>query len=294
MPFDPEFLFGLLRIATPLMFVAMGVLIAERSGVLFIGVEGAMLIGAFAGFLGAGLLGSAWLGLVCGVLAGVLCGAAMALLTVSIPANQVVIGLAFNIVCAGITSFAFRLTASVAPSRTPLLEWPVAEGTTLARLLGYLPPLTVLALALSAATAWMLFRTAPGLMLRSAGHNRHAAVSAGVNVGAIRSVALLTAGAFAGLGGAALTAGWIRSFSDDVTMGRGFIALAAVYFGRWYPGWTIAACIIFGIGEAMAFRAQTFGGNPHLYLMIPYLLTLTGVALAGRAQGPQEAGRTDA
>lgn len=74
-------------------------------------------------------------------------------------------------------------------------------------------------------------------------------------------------------------------------MGRGFIALAAVYFGRWYPGWTLAACLVFGLGEALAFRVQALGGNPHFYLMAPYLLTLAGVALAGRARGPKEAGR---
>lgn len=293
---DPDFLFGALRTATPLMFVGLGVLIAERSGMLFMGVEGVMLLGAFCGFLGAGMLDNAWLGIACGVLAGFAGGGVLVLLTVLIPANQVVIGLAFNIVCAGVTSFAFRVTSMSAPSMTPPLHLPAPDWLAAVpgmRLLLAVPALTWVALLLALATSWVLFRTAAGLMLRSAGHNRHAAVSAGVDVTMVRGVALAAAGAFAGLGGAALTVGWIRSFSDDVTLGRGFIALAAVYFGRWYPRWTIAACLVFGLGEAMAFRAQALGGNPHFYLMAPYLLTLFGVAVAGRVRGPREAGRAD-
>ncbi|MDQ3273106.1 MAG: ABC transporter permease, partial [Pseudomonadota bacterium] len=278
--------------ATPLMFVGLGVLLAERSGVLFMGVEGAMLLGAFFGFLGAGFIDSAWLGLVFGTVAGLLGASTLILLTVVLPANQVVVGLAFNIVCVGITSFAFRMAAKSVPSMTPVLQAPgwLADLPG-AQMLQSVPPLTWLAAGLAVATWYFIFRTAPGLMLRAAGQDRHAALSAGVDVNAVRGIALAAAGALAGLGGAALTVGWIRSFSDDVTLGRGFIALAAVYFGRWYPGWTILACLLFGLGDAMAFRAQGLGGNPHFYLMAPYLLTLLGVAVAGRVRGPQEAGR---
>lgn len=291
---DPDLLFSILRTATPLIFVGLGVLIAERAGILFMGVEGAMLSGAFFGFLGATVTGSAWFGLCTGILAGLVSGGVLSVLTVWIPADPVVAGLAFNIVCTGVTSFAFRQASASLPSRTPLLEWPFADRLATLPGMGIVlsvPPLAWVAFALTAFTAWALFRTAPGLMLRSAGHNRLAAMSAGVNIVSVRSLALLIAGALAGLGGAALTVGWIRSFSDDVTMGRGFIALAAVYFGRWYPGWTLLACLVFGLGEALAFRAQAFGGNPHFYLMAPYLLTLVGVALAGKARGPKEAGR---
>lgn len=296
MIFDLDFLFSILRIATPLMFAALGVLIAERSGVFFLGVEGAMLLGAFFGFYGASALGSPWLGVVLGTFAGLAGGSVLALLTVLLPTNQVVVGLAFNIVCVGITSFAFRLVSDAIPSMTLPLQFHVPEWLATApgmNLFLAVPSLTWLAIALMLAVSYFLYRTPAGLMLRSAGNNRHAALSAGINIRFTRGIALVVAGGMAGLGGTALTVGWIRSFSDEVTLGRGFIALAAVYFGRWYPRSTIVACVVFGLGDAMGFRAQMLGGNPHFYLMAPYVLTVIGVAIAGRAVGPREVGRAE-
>jgi simple sugar transport system permease protein len=289
-----EFALTMLRTATPLAFAALGVLLAERAGVLHIGVEGAMLLGAFAGVLGAVLAEDPWTGIGLGLLVGLLAGALLALLTVVVPADQVVMGLAFNIACVGITSFAFRLTAARTQKMTPplVLEPPAWLGSLPgARLLAEIPPLAWLAAALSLAAWFALFRTGPGLLLRTAGHSSHAARAAGLPVRAIRIAALLLAGALSGLGGAALTVGWVRSFTDNITLGRGFIGLAAVYFGRWHPGWTAVACLLFGAGEALAFRAQGVGGNPHYYLMIPYVLTLIVVAVTGRARAPREAGR---
>lgn len=283
-----EFLLAALRTATPLAFVALGVLIAERAGVLLMGVEGVMLLGAFAGVLGAVTTGDPWIGVIWGVGAGLAGGIVLAVLTVWLPADQVVMGLAFSIGCAGITSFAFRLTASSTQKLTPVLalpEWLVPGA------LAVVPPLAWLALAFGAGTWYFLQRTGPGLILRSSGHSTYAARAAGIDVRAVRGAALAAAGALGGLGGAALTVGWVRSFNDEITLGRGFIALAAVYFARWRPGWTLAACLLFGAGEAAAFRAQGLGGNPHLYLMVPYILTLAVVAITGRARAPQEAGR---
>jgi simple sugar transport system permease protein len=241
------------------------------------GVEGVMLLGAFAGVLGAVTTGDPWIGVTWGVAAGFAGGLVLAVLTVWLPADQVVMGLAFNIGCAGITSFAFRLTASSTQKLTPVLALPewLAPGV-----LAVVPPLAWLAVAFGAGTWYFLQRTGPGLIVRASGHSSHAARAAGIDVRAL-----------GGLGGAALTVGWVRSFNDDITLGRGFIALAAVYFARWRPGWTLAACLLFGAGEAAAFRAQGLGGNPHLYLMVPYILTLLVVAMTGRARAPQEAGR---
>jgi len=287
MMFDIEFLFSVLRIATPLMFAALAVLIAERAGVFFMGVEGCMLLGAFFGFLGASASGHAWLGVLLGAFSGLAGGTVLVGVTVLLPTNQIVIGLAFNIVCVGLTSFVFRMVSTAVPSMSPVLTLPGHLPDWLAAI----PSLTWLAMIMAGLMAYFLTRTPAGLMLRSVGNNRRAALAAGVNIRATRSAALVVAGCLAGLGGAALTVGWVRSFSDEITMGRGFIALAAVYFGRWHPRLTILACVLFGLGDALGFRAQMLGGNPHYFLMTPYLLTIIGVAIAGHARAPQEVGR---
>ena len=270
-----EFLLTTLRTATPLAFVALGVLLTERAGILLMGIEGAMLVGGFTAIAVTVATGNPWLGMVAGTVAGFAAGAVLAGLTVWVPADQIVMGLAFNIACAGVTSFFFRISSAGMQKLTPPLGFPLAWLAAAAALLVWL----------------YLYRTNSGLLLRSAGHSVAAARAAGVNIRATRAWALMVAGAFAGLGGAALTVGWVRSFSDEITGGRGFIALAAVYLARWHPGWSLAACVLFGAGEALAFRAQVLGGNPHLYLMVPYVLTLAVVGIAGRARAPQEAGR---
>lgn len=291
---DPEFLLSALRIATPLMIVALGVLIAERAGVLFLGVEGVMLCGALFGILGAVYSGDPWIGVACGLAAGVVAGLVSAVLIVWIPTDQVVMGLAMNIAAIGSTSFIFRIAAGDLQQMSPTIDWAIPSWATdvpgLAFLFG-VPPLAWLAVILYVVTGYVLFRSAPGLLLRSVGQSVKAANSAGLNVRWVRTVALAIAGGLSGVGGAALTVGWVRSFSDDITAGRGFIALAAVYFGRWYPRWTLVGCLLFGVGEALALRTQAFGGNPHLYLMIPYLLTVCVLAFAQSGRAPREVGK---
>ncbi len=291
---DPEFLLSALRIATPLMIVALGVLIAERAGVLFLGVEGVMLCGALFGILGAIYSGNPWMGIVCGLAAGMVAGLVSAVLIVWIPTDQVVMGLALNIAAIGVTSFIFRITSDDLQQMSPSIDWERASWATdnaFASFLFGIPPLAWLAIGLYAIVWYMLFRSAPGLLLRSVGQSVKAANSAGLNVRWVRTTALVIAGGFAGLGGAALTVGWVRSFADDITAGRGFIALAAVYFGRWYPRGALFGCLLFGIGEALALRTQVLGGNPHLYLMIPYLLTVGVLGFAASGRAPREVGK---
>ena len=291
---DPDFLLSTLRTATPLMIVAMGALVAERAGVLFLGVEGVMLLGAFFGVAGTIYLGNTWAGVAAGMVAGMVAGLIMAVLIVWLPTDQVVMGLALNIAAVGLTSFLFRLAAGDLQQMTPALAWPnpqPLENNALAEFLLAVPPLALVALFIGVVTSYMLFRSAPGLLMRSVGQNVKAARSAGVNVLYVRTIVVTLACTLTGLGGAALTVGWVRSFADDIVAGRGFIALAAVYFGRWYPGWTLIGCLLFGIGEAVALRAQIYGGNPHLYLMVPYLLTVGVLGLTGRARAPKEIGK---
>ncbi|MDR7520814.1 MAG: ABC transporter permease [Armatimonadota bacterium] len=285
-----EFALTMLRSATPLVFAAMGVLLAERSGVLHIGVEGAMLLGAFAAILAAVML-DPWTGVAVGAMVGLLAGVVLAVITVRLPSDQVVMGIAFNIAAVGVTSFAFRMTASLTQRMVPPLVSPGLADIPVVGALLAIPPLAWPAFGLAGAIWYVLHRTGPGLLLRSVGESSHAAAAAGINVLAVRFATLVLAGMLSGLGGAALTVGWVRSYSDNITLGRGFIALAAVYFGRWNPAWTVVGCLLFGAGEALAFGAQGAGANPHYYLMIPYLLTLLVVAITGRARAPQEVGR---
>lgn len=294
MIFDPEFILSALRIATPLMIVALGVLIAERAGVLFLGVEGVMLCGALFGILGAVYTGNPWMGVACGLAAGIVAGLVSAALIVWIPTDQVVMGLAMNIAAVGATSFIFRIAANDLQQMSPPIDWTVpawAVDNAVAHFLFSIPPLAWLAVVLYVIVWYVLFHSAPGLLLRSVGQSVKAANSAGLNVPWVRTVALAIAGGLAGVGGAALTVGWVRSFSDDITGGRGFIALAAVYFGRWYPRWTMFGCLLFGAGEALALRTQVLGGNPHFYLMIPYLLTVCVLAFAESGRAPREVGK---
>ncbi|MDN5843411.1 MAG: ABC transporter permease [Alcaligenaceae bacterium] len=294
MTLDPDFIISALRVATPLTIVALGVLVAEMAGILFLCVEGVMLCGALFSMLGAAYFGDPWVGVAFGLAAGITVGLIAAGMFVWVPADQVVIGLALNIAALGLTSFVFRIMTGVVKNSSPTLAWPVpewAEDNPFLTFLFDVPPLTWVAVVLFFIAGYLLFRSAPGLMLRSVGQSVEAASSAGLNVLWVRTAAMAIAGGLAGLGGAALTVGWVHSFSNNITAGRGFIALAVVYFGRWYPGWTFFGSLLFGVGEVLGLNAQVLGGNSHLYLMVPYVLTIIVLGMTGGGRGPREVGK---
>ncbi|HOL18296.1 MAG TPA: ABC transporter permease [Bacillota bacterium] len=280
------FVLASLRAATPLIFCALSVVLAERAGVVHIGVEGVMLSGALAGLLGVVYFGDAYLGILLSVLVGMVTGLLLAFITVYLPADQIVTGIVFNLFSLGMTSFVFRLAAENNAAVQALIPGMPAV------VLG-LSPFMVMAIIFTVFLWWFLFRTGPGLKIRSMGEDAHAAHAAGINIIFTRMIVLTAAAVLSALGGAALTIGWVRSFTDNITLGRGFIALAAAYCGRWNPLLAAVACIIFGAGEALAFRAQAAGTglNPHYYLMIPYVLTLLVVAVAGKGRAPADVGK---
>ncbi len=279
-----SFVTSTIRSATPLMIWALAVVFAERVGVWFLGAEGIGLAGALAGVMGEVYFGHPLGGVLMALVAGGLLGLINALFLVRLPSDQTAIGIGFNTTMIGLTSFMFRLGDSeVAGFVNGLAD--NFYGFTLH---------SVIAIVLVIGSWWFLFKTGPGLKLRSTGDKMHAAEANGINILKTRIIVLVLAGILAGLAGDALTQGWIRTFSDNVTMGRGFIGMAAVYFGRWNPLFAALACLIFGAGEALAFRAQaaSFGGNNSFYfLMIPYALTLIAVAVLGQAKGPADAGK---
>lgn len=279
-----SFMGSTIRSATPIVIWALAVVFAERAGIWFLSVEGIGLAGALAGVMGELYFGSPVYGLLLSLLVGAVLGLANALFLVCLPTDQTAIGIAFNTTMIGLTSFILRMGGQKAGG--------FVEGMA-GNILGFTPH-SIIALVLVGGSWLFFFRTGSGLKLRSLGDDANAARANGVNVLKARVLVLIVAGILAGLAGDALTQGWIRTFSDNVTMGRGFIGMAAVYFGRWNPLFAAAACLIFGAGEALAFRAQTvsFGGNNSFYfMMIPYVLTLLAVAILGQARGPADAGK---
>ncbi len=291
------FVLASIRAAMPLTFAAQGILLSERAGVLNIGVEGEMLAGSLTGVLVAVITGNVWLALLAAMAVGLLLGLLQGVFTVLLPADQVVVGIALNLTMLGATSFVYKVTIDrgvdlIAPGTLDTM----AAGLRAVPVLGVfasVSPLAYLALLLTVAVYLFLFWTGPGLLLRSMGESAYAAHAAGLNVPRVRFIMTGVSGLICSLGGAALTLAWVRSFTDNVTLGRGFIALAAVYFGRWNPLLAAAACLLFGAGEALAFRAQAIGAglSPFYYLMLPYILTIATVGFMGRAAGPRDAGK---
>ncbi len=260
-PFDSEFLRAAILIASPLMLVALGELISEIAGVFNIGLEGMMLVGAFAGFWAGGELGNLWLGVLVGMLAGVLLAVIMAFASIQAGADQIVVGVALNILGAGVSAFAFQKYSATQPDlfidRMERLEIPGLKSIpVIGPALFSQIPLVYVALLLGP-VVWVLFyKTTWGLRMRAAGELPEADETAGVSVRALRWQGVLIVGAFAGLGGAFLSIGLVGTFLDGMTAGRGFLALAAVIVGGWRPLGVVAAAALFGAADALQLRLQ--------------------------------------
>ncbi len=300
--FGLDFFLATIRLSTPLIFAALGCIFAERSGVINVSAEGMMLCGAFAATAGAVTSGSLWVGVLVGILVGMLLGLLLGYLTVTMAADQIVVGITLNILAVGVTSFLVRLWFPLAPdgadpTRTPLfpsLYIPVLSDIPfIGRLLFRQGPLEYLALALVPISSFVLFRTRPGLILRSAGESARTVDAAGINVYLVRYIGTTISGALCGLAGSYLTLGWVHVFIDNIPMGRGFIALAAVIFGKWNPFGALAACLLFAAGDALSIRLQgaQLGIRFEWLLMLPYVLTLIALmGVIGRSIPPAEEG----
>jgi simple sugar transport system permease protein len=284
---------AMLRYATPLTFAGLGGLVSERSGVVNIALEGMMLMGAFFAAYGADKTGS-WVG---GILIGVLAGMALALIhaifAVSLRSDQIVSGTALNFVAAGITGYMYVQAYGADGTPDNLPSVPEVKLPTDA--LGFIGQaisqlnLLVWGSLLAVVLVWVVvFRTRLGLRLRSVGENPRAAETVGIGVYRTRYAAVIASGGLAALGGAFLSIGFVHSFSPNMTAGRGFIALAALIFGRWRPGALLAATLLFGFSSALAQRLPEFSPSlATLFQALPYLLTLIAVAgVVGRSTPP--------
>ena len=291
-----------LRAATPLTYAALGGIFSERSGVVNIGLEGMLLMGAFFGFLGADKLGSWEWGILCGVLAGASLALVHAFVSIHLRADQIISGFAVNFLALGITGYMFIevYTDQGTPgdvSTIPSVSIPgIKDISFFGPAIGDLHVLIWVALLLVLVTHITLFRTWIGLRLRSVGEHPRAADTVGISVYGVRYAAVILSGALAGLGGVYLSNGITHSFNENLSAGRGFIALAAVIFGRWRPYGAFAACLIFGFSEALALRLPgAYGENAAwttLFRALPYVVTLIVVAgVVGRATPPVADGR---
>jgi simple sugar transport system permease protein len=287
------FLAQTVRIAIPYLFAAAGGAIAERAGVVSLTLEGFMLGGAFGAVLGAHYTGSAWIGLVVGVATGLLLGAIHAVASIRFKADQIVVGVAINLFTVGVTRFFLQLafeSSSNSPRVTGFGGDAAAVGSAAAFLSN---PLVWLGLAAMPVLSWVIRRTTFGLRVRAVGEHPLAAASVGVPVNRVRYAAVLASGALAALGGVYLALDQ-HQFTDSMTAGRGFIALAAVIFGRWDPLRAGLACLLFAGAEAMQIQLQAAQLIPSQFVaMIPYVLTIVAVAgVVGRSTPPAALGQT--
>lgn len=273
--FTIALIWSTVRQATPLILAALGGMFSERSGVINIALEGMMLAGAFTAAAVTYATGSPYVGLLAGMLAGMLIAAIHAVACIQYQADQVVTGTAINILMLGMPAFlsgAFFLSSGSTPQ--------IPEGHLVPRL-----PI-IIAIVMVPLSWYVLYKTPFGLRLRSVGENPEAADAAGVRVARMRYAGVLLSGVLAGLGGAYLSIGQSSLFTRNMTSGRGFIALAALIFGKWRPFQTLLACLLFGLTDAIATQMQGVVKLPsgddipvQFVYMVPYILTI--VVLAG-------------
>ncbi len=272
------FVLQTLRITIPYLLPSLGAVYSEKGGVVNIALEGILLSGAFAAAAGTYYTGNVLFGIFCGVIAGILISLIHSIITITFKANQIVSGIALNIFAFGITKFFCKILfgSSSNSERIPGLE-------TLNLPFNLFLVITVAILAL---TYFVVHKTRFGLRLRAVGENPEAADSLGINVNRIRYIGILISGALGGLGGAWLAMDQ-HSFTDGMSAGRGYIALAAMIIGKWNPLGAAAACLLFGLAESFTLQFQDSGIPTQFIQVLPYILTIVVLAgFIGKANPP--------
>ena len=287
-----------IRNATPLVFAALGGMFSERSGVVNIGLEGLMLISAFAGVVGAFLSGTVWIGLLFAVGAGLLFALIHAVMCVTFEADQIISGTAINLLALGGTAFLMVIvfgqggTSPDVEKFDPIAIPLLSQIPVVGRALFDQSLLVYLMYAMVPITFFVLFRTPFGLRLRATGEVPEAVDTAGVSVARMRYYGVALSGMLAALGGVYLSMSLLSSFTEGMTNGRGFIALAAMIFGRWHPVGAFGAALLFGLGGALTIRVPPEAIPNEFIQMIPYVLTIVVLAgFGGRAIAPAAVGK---
>ena len=285
--------------ATPITFAAIGGMFSERSGVVNIGLEGMMLSGAFFGILGADKLGSWELGIVCAMVSGGVLALIHAVMAIHLRADQIVSGTAINFLALGVTGYFYidvygqEGTPGTGLPAIPNVHLGFLGDGFFGQVFGDLNLMVWLMFALIIVSYVLMFRTSIGLRIRAVGEHPRAADTVGISVYGVRYAAVIVSGIIASLGGAFLSIGYIHSFTENLTAGRGFIGLAALIFGNWRPFGAFAAALLFGFSTALQFRVgSVWGGVGTVVQALPYLLTLIAVAgVIGRSIPPAAIGR---
>ena len=295
-----SFLEATIRTATPLAFAALGECLSQRAGVINIGLEGSIIAGALGATVAAGVAGAA-LGVAAGAIAGATIALVFAVFVVRLRADQIITGTAITLLSLGLTGTLYRTiygAGGVALS-TPTIGTVAIPGLSALPVIGTAlfaqPILTYMLYLLAPFLFWWMWRTHAGLALRAVGEQPAAAVAAGIATSRVQLLAVLFAGAMAGIGGAALVVAQTGTFVENMSAGRGFIAIAIVVLGRWNPLGVAAASLLFGAASAMHFLFQSLGFNEvpyQLFLAFPYVLTLIVLASASaRVSAPAALGK---
>ena len=297
--FVSSIILATVRMAVPLLFIAMAELYSERAGMVNIGLEGLAAVGALGGFMLAFTTGNVWLGILCGALAGALVNMVYAFATITLCANHTVYGMAVNLLAPALASFIYRVYFGTGSSLMQITLMPgvgipvLKDIPFVGPLLFDQTPMVYLAFALVIFTMIFFNKSKAGLNYKAVGEHPKAAATLGINVIGVKYLSCLICGALAGMGGAYLTTCYSTTYTEGIVSGRGFIALAAVIFGRWSAGGVLLACLFFGLCDALQIRLQvTNVGVPYQFFqMIPYIATVLVLTLVGsKKSGPKANG----
>lgn len=298
--FDVTLLNSIFRFVTPILLAGLGGLICERVGVFNIALEGLLLTGAFAAVVGSFLAGSAFVGVVAAALAGGVVASIFAYLAITLDGDMIVLGIAINLFASGMTVFLLRILFGVKGSftdpRVHGLETITIPGLASVPVLGPLLSghswIVYLSWVLVVATYLLLFRHALGLRMRGVGERPEAAATLGISVPGIRYMAVILSGVLCGLGGAQLSLGNVTLFVENMSAGRGWIAVVAVMLGQAHPFGVFAASVLFGLADSAGFRLQGLGMPSQFTGMIPYVITLVSLFIIKARQKQQATAAT--
>jgi len=298
--FLQELLLSTVRMATPILIVALAELYSEKAGLVNIGLDGMMAFGALIGFMVSFITGNPYLGILAGGIAGIMINMIYAFCTIQLGAQQIVYGMAINIFAPALASFIYKVYFGVSST----LAQATLMETIKIPILGDLPffgkiffnhtPIVYFAYLLVPISYVFFEKTKAGLSFKAVGEYPKAAESMGINVYLQKYIASIICGCLAGIGGAYLTTAYVSTYSDGIVSGRGFIALSAVVFGRWLPSGVLLAALLFGFTDALQLRLQVMSSDTpyQLLAMIPYLSTLFVLAFFGiKKAGPKSNGQ---
>ena len=285
-----------IRLATPIAYASLGGLFSERVGIINIGLEGIMLSSAFSSVVITYFSNNPWFGLVGAILVGLLLGYLHAILTIKFSANQIVSGVGINLIAMGFTAYMSQIIwgsrgSSESVNGLGLISIPLLKDVPIVgEIIGTHSPLVYLMFIVTALSYILLFKMPIGLRMRAVGEHPAAADSAGIDVIRVKYLGVILSGMLAGLGGAFLSIGHVNLFVLGMTGGRGFIAMAAMIFGKWKPLRVFGASLLFGFADALQIRLQSLGIlPPQIILAIPYIITIAVLAgVVGRATPPSD------